>query len=535
MSIRISALRMPLDFDANTLKAAAAKKLKIKAGQIQTLRLIKKSVDARKKDNVHFTVTVDITTTLDEQTTVTRANDPAVTVPKPAPYILPPTVTTAQTPPVVVGSGPAGLFAALTLAKAGACPILLERGRDVDARQRDVERFRKTGVLDPVSNVQFGEGGAGTFSDGKLNTGIKDPRCRHVLETLAAAGAPEEILWQAKPHVGTDKLRETIKNIRKQIENLGGKVLFEHTLTDIRTRNGALSALLVNTPAGMLELPCEHAIFAIGHSADDTARMLYAHGAPMEQKPFAVGVRIEHPRVMIDQSQYGKFAGHPALGAADYKLNCRPKNGRGVYTFCMCPGGEVVAAASQNGRLVVNGMSEHARAAENSNSALLVGIGPEDFDTEHPLSGFDFQQKWEALAFKLGGNDFRAPAQLVGDFLQDRASAVLGDIAPSYQPGVTLCDLRECLPPIVTASLKSGLPILGQQIKGFDRFDAVLTGIESRSSSPVRILRDQTTGQSALAGIYPCGEGAGYAGGILSAAVDGIKCAEWVLKALCAS
>ncbi len=532
MTVRVSAIRMPLIFDTAMLKNAAAKKLKIKENQIETLRISKKSVDARKKDNVHFTVTVDVTTALDAETLVRRANDAAVTIPKSNAYILPKTVSAPQTPPIVVGSGPAGLFAALTLAKAGVRPILLERGRDVDTRQQDVERFRLTGILDPVSNVQFGEGGAGTFSDGKLNTGIKDPRCRHVLETLAAAGAPEEILWQAKPHVGTDKLRETVKNIRKQIESLGGQVLFEHTVTDVQIQNGALSAVVVSTPDGTKEFPCEHAVFAIGHSADDTARMLYAHGAPMEQKPFAVGVRVEHPRVMIDESQYGAFAGHPALGAADYKLNCRPKNGRGVYTFCMCPGGEVVAAASEQGRLVVNGMSEHARTAENSNSALLVGVGPEDFDTAHPLSGFDFQQKWEALAFTLGGGNFKAPAQLVGDFLKDRASQALGDIAPSYQPGITLCDLRECLPPIVAASLKAALPMFGQQIKGFDRYDAVLTGIESRSSSPVRILRNQETGQSALIGVYPCGEGAGYAGGILSAAVDGIKCAEWVLENL---
>lgn len=379
--------------------------------------------------------------------------------------------------------------------------------------------------------MQFGEGGAGTFSDGKLNTGIKDPRCRHVLETLADAGAPKEILWQAKPHVGTDKLRETVKNIRRQIETLGGRVLFEHQVTDIVAESGALSALIVKTPDSEKEFPCDHAIFAIGHSAGDTMEMLYEKGAPMEQKPFAMGVRIEHPRKMIDESQYGAFAGHFALGAADYKLNCRPQGGRGVYTFCMCPGGEVVAAASAPGQLVVNGMSEHARAAANSNSALLVGVCPEDFDSEHPLAGFDFQEKWEQLAFKLGGSNFHAPAQLVGDFLRDRMSQTLGDIVPSYRPGVTPCDLRECLPTVVSSSLKLALPLFGRQIKGFDRADAVLTGIESRSSSPVRLLRD-SEGQSKIFGIYPCGEGAGYAGGILSAAVDGIKCAEWVLQNL---
>ena len=525
--IRVNNIHIPLDYDDNTLRQRLCKELGVDSKAIRSVRISRRSVDARKKEHIFFLCSLDAELTVNEDKVLKRTKN-AVKA-EPYEYHLPEWKGGAA--PVVVGMGPAGLFAGLILAQSGAKPVIIERGRDVESRTADVNRFWLTGALDMQSNVQFGEGGAGTFSDGKLNTGTKDPRQRKVLEEFVRHGAPEEILYNAKPHIGTDKLKITVKNLREEIISSGGTVLFETTLTGFHVSDGAIAAAVVerNGSREIIETDC--IILAVGHSARDTFEMLQSKGLPMEAKPFSVGARIEHLREKIDKAQYGSFAGNNHLGAANYKMNIHTDNGRGTYTFCMCPGGTVVNASSEPGMLCTNGMSEFARNRVNSNAALLVSVTPEDFQSDSPLGGMYFQRELEAKAFALGGDNYRAPVQRVSDFMRNQKSERIGEVTPSITPGFTLSDLNTILPGDVCHSMKQAITGMGRKLKGFDHPDAVLTGLETRSSSPVRILRDMETLESAgVHGLYPCGEGAGYAGGIISAAVDGIKCAEKIIK-----
>jgi hypothetical protein len=524
--LRITQIKLPLDHTSDDLRMAAAEYLGIDPSRIETIHVRRQSIDARKRNAVFFVYSLDVElvleTALSPSVKYTPSPDLSYCLPPPAPEGL-------ISRPVVVGAGPCGLFAALILARCGYCPLVLDRGRPAGERTRDVNRFWETGILDPESNVQFGEGGAGTFSDGKLNTGIKDKnnRCRKVLEEFVAAGAPEDILFAGHPHMGTDLLVSIVQTIRQTIIDLGGEVRFQARVTGLQIEEGRLCGLVVNDHE---EIVTDHVILAIGHSARDTFELLRSHGVAMEQKPFSLGCRIEHPQSLVDKALYGTQAGHPKLGPAPYNLVHHCKGDRSVYTFCMCPGGQVIAAASGPGEVVTNGMSLRARSGENANAALLVGVTTSDLPGDDPLAGVEFQRRWETRAFELGGGDFRAPAQLVGDFLQGVESKILGRVEPSYTPGVRLCDLAQCLPEYAAAAMREAIVALDRKLKGFARPDAVLTGVETRSSSPVRILRDPGLESVSIRGLYPAGEGAGYAGGITSSAVDGIRAAEMVVE-----
>ena len=484
--------------------------------------VLKRSVDARKKDDIALVYTIAVKVPHESQV-LKKCRSKKVSYYEDKLYQFPVKRLRLARRPVIVGTGPAGLFCGLMLARVGARPILLERGQDVDARTQAVERFWQTGELDPKSNVQFGEGGAGTFSDGKLNTGVNDPRMRFILEEFCRHGAPPEIRYDAAPHVGTDYLRRVVKSIREELLSLGAEVRFGHQLVGLHIVENRVQGVEVLGPEGTYQMETDTVVLALGHSARDTFEMLHRTGVPMEPKQFAMGVRIEHLQRDMTMFQYGaEIAGLPV---ASYKVSCHPETGRGAFSFCVCPGGVVVGAASEPGRLCTNGMSYHARDLENINGGLLVSVGPEDFGSDHPLAGIALQRQLEAAAFALGGGDYHAPCQRLEDFLLHRPSAGPGKVQPSYRPGVTWTDLHQCLPAFITDTLEAAIPMLGKKLPGFDDPDAVLTAIESRSSSPVRLPRDES-GQSAIGGLYPCGEGAGYAGGIMSAAADGIRTAE---------
>jgi uncharacterized FAD-dependent dehydrogenase len=528
MAIRITGLRLPLNHDAAALRAAILRRLAIPEPALRNFTIFRRAYDARKKTDITLVYTIDCD--IAEAAAVPPGPDLG-----PAPDVSYKFVARAAAPPanrpVVIGTGPCGIFAALLLAQMGFCPIILERGKLVRERTKDTWGFWRRAVLNPDSNVQFGEGGAGTFSDGKLYSQIKDPNHlgRKVLTEFVKAGAPEEILYVAKPHIGTFRLVGMVEAMRRTIEALGGEYRFGAKVTDIEI-DATRQVRGVHLATGEF-LAAYHVVLAIGHSARDTFEMLHARGVFIEPKPFSIGFRVEHPQSMIDAHRFGAFAGNPILGAADYKLVHHASNGRSVYSFCMCPGGTVVAAASEPGGVVTNGMSQYSRNERNANAGIVVGISAADYPGD-VLAGVAFQRSWEAAAFAAGGGTYNAPAQLVGDFLAHRPSTDLGGAKPSYKPGVTPTDLAAMLPDYAIAAIREALPAFGRQIRGFDRPDAVLTGVETRTSSPIRITRGKNLQSMNTTGLYPAGEGAGYAGGILSAGVDGIRVAEAVALSL---
>ncbi len=535
--LRITNIKMPVKHTENTLKGVTAKLLDINIKDFKSFEIAGQAIDARNKGNVVYVYSVDVE--LDNEEMLKDMKN--VRKIEKQPYQINRIEDFKGKRPVVVGSGPAGIFASLILAESGMKPIIIEQGKNVDERERDVYTFFKTGKLNRYSNVQFGEGGAGTFSDGKLNTNTNNFRMQKVYDELIKAGAEKRIAYMSKPHVGTDKLIGIMRNIRKKIESLGGEYRFESKMISVNHENGKVKSVLIENvneddssenkdlKDRVYEIETDIVILAIGHSSRDTFYMLNEKNIKMERKIFSVGVRIEHKQSMINTAQYGKFADR--LPAAEYKLSATAKNGRGVYTFCMCPGGVVVPAASEVGRVVVNGMSYSKRDLENANSAILVNVYPEDFEGEDVMAGVEFQRRLEEKAYELGGGDYKAPVQLFGDFVENRVSRSLGKVKPSYFRGYSFANLNEIFPEYINTALKEGISLMDRKIRGFGSRDAILSAVESRSSSPVKIPRDERY-FSNIEGLMPCGEGAGYAGGIMSAAVDGIRCAELALDFL---
>ncbi len=536
--IRLTEIRLPLDHAPAALEAAVRTRLKLARSGALAIKVARRGYDARKRSAIVLVYTVDLTLT-DEASLLARfADDPHVKLAPDTSYHPVSSLSASATPlqrPVVIGCGPCGLFAGLILAEMGLRPIILERGKAVRERTKDTWGLWRRSVLNPESNVQFGEGGAGTFSDGKLYSQIKDPYHlgRKVLTEFVAAGAPDEILYVSKPHIGTFRLVTMVESMRAKIEALGGEYRFQSRVTGLEIAgSGSERRVRSVTLASGEIIEASHIVLAVGHSARDTFEMLHAAGVFIEPKPFSIGVRIEHPQSMIDACRYGTSAGNPILGAADYKLVHHASNGRAVYSFCMCPGGQVVAAASERNRLVTNGMSQYSRAERNANAGMVVSITPDVDYPGHPLAGIAFQRHWEEAAFNAGGGTYAAPVQRVEDFLAGRPSVGLGSVIPSYKPGVTPTDLASCLPDFAVAAMRDALPAFERQIKGYAMADAVMTGVETRTSSPVRVRRDDTGQSINTRGLFPAGEGGGYAGGILSAGVDGIRIAEAVALAM---
>jgi len=529
--LRLTEIKLPLDHAEAALRGAVVKKLGIPDADLVDFTVFRRGYDARKAAQIHLIYTVDVRVKDEAKVAKRLARDRHVAPTPDMSYrFVARAADNQKTRPVVIGTGPCGIFAGFILAEMGFRPIILERGKIVRERTKDTFGLWRKRVLDPTSNVQFGEGGAGTFSDGKLHSGIKDNafRDRKVLTEFVKAGAPDEILYVSKPHIGTFRLVSMVESMRATMEKLGAEIRFQSKVQDIEIETAGdqrqvRGVVLENGET----IRTDHVVLAVGHSARDTFEMLYERGVFVEAKPFSIGVRVEHPQSMIDRCRFGKFAGHPMLGAADYKLVHHASNGRAVYSFCMCPGGQVVAATSEEGRVVTNGMSQYSRAERNANSGIVVAVTPADYPA-HPLAGIAFQREWESRAFVAGGSNYDAPGQLIGDFLEGKPSSTFGSVIPSYKPGVHLTDLSACLPDYVTAAIREALPAMDKQIKGYAMADAVMTGVETRTSAPIRITRGADYQSLNTKGLYPAGEGAGYAGGILSASVDGIRIAEAV-------